>query len=173
MPVVFSSNTGRVTQITDKVAAGCLSLASVEKDTGQQLSFQVHKTIITRLGVSSAGNFQFLHTIGNDVYIYVFGDRMGSITLSGLSFEQNCATLFNLNDELAPSDVREEGHGFELLYNWYKQNRVAVRQKPISVTVGRNTTFQGFVTGLTGDVQDVQHRTVTFQLTLATLPTPG
>lgn len=154
--------------LTDNVAAGCLSLASIEQENS--LSFRVHKTIITRLGVSSAGNFQFLHTIGNDVYIYVFGDRMGSITLSGLSFENNCSIL---NDALASSEEREQGHGFELLYKWYKENRLAVRSRPISVTIGRDTTFQGFVTGLTGDVQDVQHRTITFQLTLATLPTPG
>jgi hypothetical protein len=173
MPVVFSNNTGRVSQINDKVAAGCLSLAVIEKNNpAESLSFQQHKTIITRVGVSSSGNFQFLHTIGNEVYIYVFGDRIGAITLTGLSFESSCSGSFNRGeDPLQPSDARE--HGFESLYNWYKKNRVAVRQKPISVTIGRDTTFQGFVTGLNGDVQDVQNRTVTFQLTLATLPTRG
>lgn len=156
MPVVFSQNTGKVVQIEDKVAAGCLSLATVESG----FSYQQHKTIITRVGISSAGNFQFLHTIGNDVYIYVFGDRMGSITLNGLSFESDACS-------------KSSEHGFESLYRWYKENRVAVRSTPMSVTIGRDTTFQGFITGLTGDVQDVQHRTITFQITLATLPTRG
>ena len=166
MPVVFSSNTGRVTQINDNVAAGCLSLATVENDDpANRLSYLVHRTIITRLGVSSSGNFQFLHTIGNDVYIYVFGDRMGSITLSGLSFATGCTDVM-----LGSSN---ESHGFERLYAWYRRNRLAVRQSPIAVTIGRDTTFQGFVTGLTGDIQDTANRTVTFQLTLATLPDRG
>lgn len=160
MPVIFEGNAGKVIKLDDKVAAGSLSLVSAG-DQGDEISYQVHKTIITRLGVSTAGNFQFLHTLGNSVYIYVFGDRMGTITLHGLSFSSAC------------EDNDPQPHGFEQLYAWYKQNRVAVKQAPITVTIGRDTTFQGFVTGLTGDVQDVQSRSVTFQLTLAILPDPA
>lgn len=165
MPVLFSANTGKVVQLDDKVAAGCLALATVENDNpDNRLSYLLHRTIITRLGVSSAGNFQFLHTIGNAVYIYVFGDRIGTIQLHGLSFASDCA-------DVTPG--LNESHGFERLYAWYRRNRLAVRQSPIAVTIGRDTTFQGFVTGLTGDVQDPANRTVTFQLTLATLPDRG
>lgn len=155
MPVIFSGNTGRVSAITDAVAAGALALVAVNGDT--PISARRHKTIITRVGLSAAGNFQFLHTIGNDVYTYVFGDRMGQIDVHGLSFSTAC----------------ESGgkHGFELLYQWYKQNRIAVNKKPVIVTIGRETSFQGFVTALTGDVQDSMHRTIQFQMSIATLPT--
>jgi hypothetical protein len=158
MPVLFESNTGRVIAIEDKVAAGAISLARVT-GSGGAISYQVHNTIITRLGLSSAGNYQFLHTIGNDVYIYVFGDRMGQITVHGLSFAQQC-----------PGGSGP--HGFERLLTWYDQNRVAVRKEPVTVTIGVGTTIQGFVTALTGDVQDPAHRTIQFQLTIAVLPDP-
>jgi hypothetical protein len=36
--------------------------------------------IITRVTLVQQGNIQFLHTLGNNVYIYVFGDRIGAIT---------------------------------------------------------------------------------------------
>lgn len=161
MPVIFEGNTGKVIKLEDKVAAGALSLVSAG-DNGNEISYQMHKTIITRLGVSAAGNFQFLHTLGNSVYIYVFGDRMGTLTLHGLSFSSACE-----------DGGQDQAHGFEKLYAWYKKNRVAVKQAPITVTIGRDTTFQGFVTGLTGDVQDVQSRSITFQLTMAILPDPA
>lgn len=158
MPVLFEGNTGRVIAIDDRVASGAISLARVS-GSGGEISYQVHNTIITRLGVSAAGNYQFLHTIGNDVYIYVFGDRMGQITLHGLSFAQKCSG-------------NEAPHGFELLFNWYEKNRVATRKAPVTVTIGIGKTFQGFLTALTGDVQDPLHRTIQYQLTMSLLPAP-
>lgn len=162
MPVIMYSQdggqgtTGRVVSITDKAAAGAISLANVE-GAGGKISFSEHRTIITRVGISSAGNYQFLHTIGNDVYIYVFGDRMGQITLHGISFSQGC-------------DSAGGETGFELLSKWYFANRIAQRKSPVKITIGTNLGFRGFVTALSGDVQDSIHRTVQYQLTISLLP---
>jgi len=170
MPVLFEGNTGRVFAVPDRVAAGSLQLANVDSISGNaagppnpstsgRVTYQYHNTIITGLGVSAAGNFQFLHTIGNDVYVYVFGDRMGQVMLSGLSFAQQC------NNGQPQAD-----HGFELLLRWYQANRIAARKAPVRVNIGRSTNFDGFVTGLTGDVQDSLHRTIQFQMSISLLP---
>jgi len=156
MPVVFARNTGRVVSVEDKVAAGALQLGNVI-GAGGRITYQAHNTIITRLGLSAAGNYQFLHTIGNDVYVYVFGDRMGQVRLHGLSFADKC-----------PASV--EDHGFELLFRWYEQNRIAARKAPVRVNIGRGTNFDGFVTALTGNVQDALHRTIQFEMTISLLP---
>ena len=161
MPVIFTETTGRVIALNDNVAAGAISLAKVT-GTGGPVSYQIHNTIITRLGVSTAGNYQFLHTIGNDVYIYVFGDRMGQINLHGLSFAQKCEG----------GKSTDSAHGFELLFDWYEKNRVATRKAPVTVTVGRSKTFQGFLTGLMGEAQDPTTRTIQFQLSISLLPAP-
>jgi hypothetical protein len=172
MPVLFSQNTGRVSAITESVAAGSISLTNVIGSgppltnlvlplPSQNIGYTQQKTIITRIGLSAAGNFQFLHTVGNDVYVYVFGDRMGQIVLHGLSFAQTCP------NEKEKANV----HGFELLYQWYLRNRIAARKAPVTATIGLNTSFEGFVTALSGDVQDSLHRTIQFQMTIATLPT--
>lgn len=171
MPVLFSQNTGRVSAIPDAVAAGSLSLGNVQ-GTGGQIAYNTQKTIITRIGLSAAGNFQFLHTVGNDVYVYVFGDRMGQIVLHGLSFAQACPQTRTTNaTRQAAIGSQNVKHGFELLYEWYKQNRIAARKAPVTATIGWNTSFEGFVTALNGDVQDSLHRTIQFQMTIATLPT--
>jgi hypothetical protein len=155
MPVVFSRNTGRVFMLPDAVAEGAISIGNVEGNSA--ISFIQHTTIITRIGVAAAGNFQFLHTIGNDVYIYVFGDRMGQVDLHGICFAQDCT-----------QDSGE--HGFEKLFAWYEQNRISVRKDPVTVTIGVNKSFEGFVTALTGDAQDAQTRTINFNLTISLLP---
>ena len=171
MAVVFQSNTGKVVALPDKVAQGSFSL--VEADPN--ITYSGEKSIITRVGISCAGNYQFLHTIGNDVYIYVFGDRMGEVTLHGISFQGDCqggggGGIAGVNPTTTLGNPATGKHGFELLYDWYKKNRIAARQTPIDVTIGTGTTFRGFVTSLTGDVQDTLRRTIQFTITIALLP---
>ncbi len=157
MPVLFEGNCGRVSAIADRVATGAIQLANVS-GAGGNISYQQHNTIITRLGCSMAGNFQFMHTIGNDVYVYTFGDRMGQVVLNGLSFSAQC-----------PDDGSQQ-HGFEKLMTWYRANRIASRKGAVRVIIGRSTVLDGFVTALTADLQDALHRTIQFQMTISMLP---
>jgi len=171
MPIVFSRNTGKVIAIPDKVAEGSFSLGNVTSD---KITYTGHKSIITRIGLSAAGNYQFLHTIGNDVYVYVFGDRMGQIQIHGISFQGDCMTGGGGGIRgLVPTQTTPTGagrHGFELLYDWYENNRLAAKLSPVTVTIGRSTIFKGFLTSLTGSVQDPIHRTIEYSLTIATIP---
>jgi hypothetical protein len=102
---------------------------------------------------------------------------MGQITIHGLSFAQACPLTPNRrqSSRFQPSFDNSPlpPHGFELLYQWYCVNRIAARKAPINVIIGRGTSFSGFVTALNGDVQDSLHRTIQFQLTIATMPTPA
>lgn len=185
MPVIFAKNTGRVVAIEDKVAAGAFQLGNVVGNVRVPgnpnpelggISYTRHNTIITRIGIAAAGNYQFLHTIGNDVYVYVFGDRMGQVQLHGLSFmrsEDVCSGLANSAIGSPTPHIAGAGggkHGFELLFEWYTDNRIAARKDPVRVTIGTNTNFKGFVTAASGNVQDVLHRTIQFQMTISLLP---
>jgi hypothetical protein len=185
MPVVFSGNAGRVSFVNDESAQGTISLGEIVGNpsagttssthplsAGATLSFTNHKTIITRIGISTSGNFQFLHTMGNDVFVYVFGDRMGDITLHGLCFADDCSSptpphgVTNLGGTAQPG----QKHGFELLYDWYLNSRMSVNASPVTVTIGQGTVFKGFITGLTGDVKDAMTRTIQYQITVSMLP---
>lgn len=241
MPVLFSGNTGRVISLPDRVAVGAISMGSLSGSSGLldlgsrafsdfwegRVSYDIHRSIITRIGVSHAGNYQFLHTLGNSVYIYTFGDRMGQVTVHGLSFAKQCAESSNVLSNLASGtgtlvggalgqnivsglgglapggqnvasgianvggslsgttgqlltsagnfigsaiSSRKDSHGFEDLYEWYERNRIAARKEPVTVTVGIRTAFSGFITGLNADVQDAEHRMISWQMTIATLP---
>jgi len=173
MPVIFSQNTGRVVAVADKVAVGTFQLGNVLGEGGR-ITFRRHNTIITRVGISAAGNYQFLHTIGNDVYVYVFGDRMGQVQLHRLSFMSSDDVCSGQTGNTPTASIPGAGsgnkHGFELLFDWYTKNRIAARRDPVLMTIGRSTNFKGFVTAMTGDVQDALHRTIQFQMTISLLP---
>jgi len=171
MPVIFKGNTGRVVSIRDDVAQGGISLGNVEGVGGKVISFKKHNSIITRIGVSASGNYQFLHTIGNDVYVYVFGDRMGEITLHGLSFAGGCSNAGPQSAAfISAGDDTNNKHGFELLFDWYQQSRIAVNPDPVSIHIGSSTVFKGFITGMSGDVNDSMTRTIQYELRVSLLP---
>jgi hypothetical protein len=177
MAILFGSNAGAVSVIRDRAAEGAISLGNAVGGNGvtlQQGGLAPFNSIITRIGVSAAGNYQFLHTIGNDVYTYIFGDRMGDITLHGLSFSPGCPKPPGAGF-IGPRNLLP--HGFESLFDWYSSNRIAAQETPATVTIGSGvgggagaTTFKGFIIGCTGDVADSKTRTIQFQITISLLP---
>ncbi len=157
MPIIFQGSGGLVHSIDDKSAAGTLQLATLNTG-GDEFTYEQYNTIITGLGIATAGNYQFLHTIGNDIYVYVFGDRIGEVIVHGLSFPKSCTG--NGNNQ----------HGFELLLQWYNENKLSANKSPIRVTIGSSTSFDGFAVSLAGNVKDAATRVIQFQLTLSLLP---
>lgn len=162
MPTFFANDdgnspVGRVVQIKDSHTQGTIRFASIQE---KNVAFSTHRSIITRLTVAHQCNFQFLHTIGNEIYVYVFGDRIGQLTLSGLSFAAGCANL------------EEQDHGFEKVIRWYEETRVAARRDPVTVLVGR-TGMSCFLTGLTGDVVDPNSRIMQWTANFTVLPKKG
>lgn len=151
MPIIFAGQPGRVVQLDDPAMACATNFLSL--DPG--IDFSTERSIVTRLVVSQQVNIQFLHTLGALVHVYVFGDRMGQVSLSGLSFPCACP---------------EDGMlGSERMLMWYKQHRASKRASPVRVTMGQ-TVIEGFVTRFTEDVVDPSIKLVQWGVDLASLP---
>jgi len=114
------------------------------------------KSIITRVMVAKMGNFQFMHTLGDGIFLYVFGDRIGQITLSGLAFDNNCASGNPI--------------GVEQILAYYDANRVAAREQPIRVTIGTGTTFNAYLGQISTQIADPSSRIFTFDMPLILIP---
>lgn len=157
MPIFFAGSNGtavgRTVACADMAASGTMRFLGLDPT----LNYSQHRSIITRMSYSHQGNYQFLHTMGNDVYIYVYGDRVGQVTIQGLCFASNCSGGGN------------SSHGIELLDKWYAANRIANRQKPVRVNIG-SSWVEGFVIGSTGEMVDPDTRIMGYSLQLATLP---
>ncbi len=152
--IVFQGNRGKVVRVDDPVAQANLGSVSVD---GSPIGYDSRKSIVTRVTVAQAANVQFLHTIGAFVYIYVFGDRIGQMTLSGLSFADPCG------------GGAADGTGLEQMMKWYKQNRVSESGKSLRVQIGK-TAVDGFVTTSGFEVVEADTGIGQWNVTLQTLP---
>lgn len=154
---LFAGPPGRVLAFADPAVQGLLpSLAGLDPT----LDFAGQKSLITRMTVANETNHQFMHTIGGDIYIYVFGNRIGQATVSGLSIAYDC------------DRGGDREHGFEKVLRWYRNNRLSQRSDPVTLLIGR-TPLSGFVTGVTGGVFDHRLNLMQFDLNLAVVPDTG
>ncbi len=140
MAIMFQGVPGRVVRLDDPATQGKAYICHLDPD----ITFDAQLSIITGLTLSQRANVQFLHTLGGQVFIYVFGDRIGEMIVSGLSFAAPCD---GKGGDIGPN------HGAGKILAWYRDNRVAARQTPITMTIGQEAV-QGFVTGVGENVVD-------------------
>lgn len=126
---------------------------------GHNLS--MFKSLITDVAIQEQSNYQFLHTLGNHIYLYVFGDRIGQLSIGGLSF-WSVSTGGGCDDN--PRDL-----GIIRVINWYRRNRIVKRASPIKVTLGPQA-FYAFLVGFRCSKISLEQRQFQFHLDLALLP---
>lgn len=149
---LFSKQAGLVASFPDPTLPATTTL-NLEGWGG----FKGFKSIITRVNVSAQGNFQFLHTLGGNIYVYVFGDRVGSLGISGLAFDSVC--------EDAAGTI-----GIERVLDYYAQNRIANRKTPVKITIGVKTTLAGYLVAVAGDAVDPKSKIYQFNLQFMLAP---
>lgn len=154
MKLLFQSRPGAVIKLDDPSLQCETQLLGINPDSAD-ITFESERSIVTRVTVSQQVNVQFLHTLGSLIYVYVFGDRIGSIGLSGLSFACACPGGTEL--------------GAEQMLLWYKRNRASKRRDPIEVVIGRSV-IRGFVVGFNEDVVDPSLNLVQWSVAMTALP---
>lgn len=88
---------------------------------------------VTGFALELSGNYQFLHTVSDFIYFYGFGDRVGELTVSGMGFLSTCQD----------ADTKVCG-----IYDYYMTNRIAAKDKAISISMDACGAFFGFLTGM-------------------------
>lgn len=93
--------------------------------------------IITSMSLELSGNYQFLHTLNDFIYVYAFGDRIGVFNVSGVGFTKPC----------------DGGKGSLMkVYEYYKEKRIADPSQAVAMKIvikdsEATGTFFGFLTG--------------------------
>ena len=151
--LMISSQLGQVHAVTNPAQP---AQAFIRLDG--QATYSVFKSIVTRVAVSSACNFQVRHTVGSDKFIYTFGDRIGRAFVTGLSFSSYC-------DEGDSSIL-----GIQRVVAYYNSNRLALRAKPVLMTIGRNLTLRMYLAGIDIDVEDPAQQIWRYQLSFLEVP---
>lgn len=148
---------------------GSVVLADVRDGTPMQLlvdgwgGYNSFRSIITGFRAKLRGGVQFMHTLNDFIYVYTFGERMGQLTLSGLSFYQDCQ---NFDEALQGTP----DHGLEEVIGYYGLNRVNERAPPVTVVLGTTTSFNCFLTDMNAELVDTERVLGSWSIDLAAVP---
>jgi hypothetical protein len=157
MGVIFEVRPGYAVRLPDDAGPNPLTI-----DVGGFGDGQAMKSIITQMSIRRGANAQFVHTLQDLIYIYSFGERIGSITVAGLSFVAMCSDQGNVRT------------GIEMVLDWYEANRLGGdRAGPLQILIGGgggSGTFKGYLIGLEVDVTRPDFRLANFALQFQTLP---
>lgn len=153
--IIFQGALGRVIRLNDPATFSTTSLLRLDNTP---IDFSIQKSFITRVTVSQKVNVQFAHAVGAQIYVYVFGDRMGAIGLSGLSFAESC-------------DFSSRRHGAEEMLIWYKRFRLSRNPFPVRIMIGE-IPIEGFMTDFQQDIVDPGAAIVQWSASLQALTDP-
>lgn len=133
--------------------SGAVEIARPNCPTTQVLTIDIDgpvTAIVTGMTLEMSGNYQFLHTLNDLVYFYSFGDRVGTLTLTGLGFIQTCANS-------TKGSVMK-------MYDYYMEKR-ASKSDGVALNIvltgdSKSIKLWGFLTGMRLDISDSQMGTV-------------
>ena len=125
--------------------------------------FTGQKSIITGWNYEENVNVQFTHTMGSDIYLNVFGNRMGVFSATGLSF---AATAHGVATSCTGNQ-----HGVEKIIDWYDRNRVSnANASKINITIGSGIIISGYLISASYRTQDTESWTVQYTIQVAVIP---
>jgi hypothetical protein len=117
--------------------------------------FEPLAAIIDAPAISQSVNVQFQPSLGGPVYVYVFGDQMGNVTITGTAFAGLCR-------DQSQSGIKE-------VIDYYNEQRASQRTETVTVTFG-SESISGFLTRMTLSPRDPLYMLVSFSLVINALP---
>lgn len=111
--------------------------------------------IIVDANYTQATNQQFQSSLEDTIYMYVFGDQMGKVEITGLIFGAGC--------------LGGATSGVEDVLNYYKDNRASKKETAVIVQVGE-TKISGFLTAMMIRSENPEDRINRFAFTISSLP---
>lgn len=132
MAIHFTPGAGTVAKV---VSQGENTIFKIAFSGGASLTLPV-----TGFAIEQSGNYQFLNTVNNFIYVYSFGDRIGEMVVSGVGFVKTCSGADNAK--------------LCNVFNFYNSNKIS-KGRQLSVTIGDcGEAFYAFLTGMRVELQD-------------------
>ena len=169
MPSIFTSSAGTgmaiaatpnggsagtpITILIDSDTAGWVGTTSVGQLGG----------IITSFVATGETNTQFMHTLQDVIYLTVFGDKIGSLSIGGYLF---------LNNPITCGPNKTDKEPLKPFYDFFYNKYVVREKKPLSIAVG-SRMLKGFLLSFQIQMADPQFMLGQFTLQMALLPGDG
>lgn len=191
MTMLFEKSLGRVVQIQMPAETCRISAFSMTPE----VTFTTQNAIVTKVGLSQNANVQLAQSLGKRVNVFVFGDKIGSIGVSGLAFGCACdPSSTSLIDILRSGYAGAVGavggvdagnlvneflggrnqpsatpHGIGQLLKFFNTNKASTRATPISMTIG-DVALSGLLLGFTAEIVDPVSSVAQWGMNISTLP---
>jgi hypothetical protein len=128
-------------------------------------SYPAFKSIITRFGVHNTSGVQFTHSLLDFIRIYVFGERIAPITISGFSFSNVCDIISErISFPDGSTAFVPSYHGLEYVLDFYDAFRVSETGDPLMLVFGLSAVFYGFLIESSVQVADAERNLIEFTL---------
>lgn len=124
--------------------------------------FHSFKSMFTALSLTEQVNAQLQHTLGRRLHVNTFGDRVGQLTLGGVSFYDRCPQ--------AAGENLPRGHGIVRVINFYRSNRLSSRNTPLKLTLQPDLVLRCLLVSMRTQTLSVDQHTYQFLLTMAAVP---
>lgn len=171
MADIFSAQPGRVVAVTGNglplqiivgnPPIGNLPDSSFRDDSRSRDSFTNFRAIIQNLGIGGQAGVQFMHTLRDYIYVYVFGERVGEISVGGLAFHSGCEDAYN------PLNTAS---GFERVLQYYQTFRATSYPLPLTVVIGTTLVFDAFLTRMSANIVNPETSLAQFAMQLDYIP---
>ncbi len=113
------------------------------------------EVIITSPAFSQQPAVQYTQSLRDKVYVYVFGERLGALDVTGIVPLRACGS--------------GQSSGLDNIFSYYRSHSVSASGTPTSISVG-NTAFRGFLNGVRSTFADPERALLGFVLSFVTLP---
>lgn len=154
MPAFFSQQRGTVARVTGQRGGAAMPFQIKMDGMGISSDNATARAIITQAAITQAGNFQFLHTVGETIYAYIFGDRMGELRVSGMAFSHLC-------------DGGTDG--LRQVLDEYEKFKISTLGHPVLVNFG-DVPFKGFLIGMSAEISDAEQHIGQWSFQFNTFP---
>jgi len=170
---IFQNNNGISHGFFNVSPGGILSVISIGDFSQRRVGASNCRAIVTDHPVEEAANANVMYAADGHIYLHVPGDKVGSITVSGLAFSSFCQGEF-AGDNNSAYQFNDQTTGFERILKWYRANRVSNPSKndPIEITLGGGLILKGYLGSFSARVADVSPRLYSFTLPMYLAPAP-
>ncbi|HBT76617.1 MAG TPA: hypothetical protein DEB39_06750 [Planctomycetaceae bacterium] len=167
---IFQNGNGIATGFFNVSPGGILSVISIGDFSQKNAGASSCRAIVTDHPIEEAANANVMYAADGHIYMHVPGDKVGSMTVSGLAFSGFCQGEFQ--GESNTYNFNDQTTGFERVLKWYRANRVSNPSKndPIEITLGGGLILKGYLGSFSARVADVSTRLYSFTLPMYIAP---
>lgn len=155
---IFSASSGSVALVREEKGAGS-TLFSIRIED-EEWNYEKIQGIVTSMSMGHETNSQFVQTLSDDVYVTIFGSKIGSMSISGILFLNNPGLCTPNSGSAEP---------LEAFYKKFLDNCVTTRKKHLTIQLGK-VALKGFLVAFQLNVTDPQTAFGNFTMQFVLLP---